>query len=535
VALIILDGWGIAPDSPGNAVTQANTPVFDRYWTTGIKTQLDASGEAVGLPRVEEGNSEAGHLNIGAGRIVYQELPRINMSIADGSFFGMPAFIGAADHVRKSQSRLHLIGLIGAGGVHSSIEHLYALLNFTWKEGLKNVYLHLFTDGRDSPPTAALNYIERIKTKIKNNDLGEIATLCGRFYGMDRDHRWERTQKAYELMVMGTGRKVTNAEEGIQLSYQENKTDEFVEPIVINENGLIQDHDAVIFFNYRIDRPRQLTKAFVLPNFESLTADTTAFDPYAERYGVKQYEKHNATTTFIRKKVLKDLFFVTMTEYETGLPVNVGFIPEKIDLPLSRVLSEAGLRQLHIAETEKERHVTYYFNGRRERPLAGEDWLEVPSPGVSSYDQKPEMSAETVTDKFIEKLKMGVYDFMLVNFANPDMVGHTGNLQASIKACEAVDVLLGKIVNEIVNIGGTALITADHGNVEEVIDLKSGEIDTKHSNNPVPFIVVDNRFKGQQRTLPQGILADIAPTVLDLLEIEKPSAMTGQSLLKEKS
>jgi 2,3-bisphosphoglycerate-independent phosphoglycerate mutase len=361
--------------------------------------------------------------------------------------------------------------------------------------------------------------------------VGKIATLCGRYFAMDRDHRWDRTQKAYDLLVSGVGKKVNSIAEGIQSSYQAGKTDEFIEPLIIDQNGLIQDNDAVLFFNFRIDRPRQLTKAFVLPEFENLKPDKVAFDPYAERYGVRQYEAPKGTTTFQRKKILKNLFFVTMTEYETGLPVQVGFVPDSVNLPLCRVLAERGLRQFHIAETEKERHVNYYFNGRRERPFPGEDRTVIPSPKVDTYDQKPEMAAYEVTKTLIKRLKSGIYDFAIVNYANPDMVGHTGVLKAGIKACEVTDKCLGEVVKTTLSLGGAAIVTADHGNVEEMIDLHTGQVDTKHSINPVPFIVVDRKFDSGGRVLAQGILADIAPTILAMMGIEKPASMTGRNLL----
>lgn len=532
VVLIILDGWGLAAEGPGNAITQAKTPNFDRLWAVYPHTQLVASGEVVGLPRGEDGNSETGHLNLGAGQIVFQELPRINRAIADGSFFQVPAFKTAAEHVRKNNSSLHFLGLVGAGGVHSSLEHFFALLHFAKKENLQNVFLHLFTDGRDSPPSSAITYIAQIETEIAKTGLGKIATLVGRYFALDRDNRWERTQKAYEVMVLGKGKIAPSAQEGIHQSYRAGKTDEFIEPIILDKNGLIKDHDAVIFFNFRIDRPRQLTKAFVLADFETLVSKKAAFDPYAERYGLRQYQVPKKTTTFKREKILKDLLFVTMTEYEAGLPVQVGFIPEAVDFPLGRALADKGLRQFHIAETEKERHVTYYFNGRRERPFSGEDRVEVPSPQVAFYDKKPEMSAPQVTETLLKWLKMGIYDFAIVNYANPDMVGHTGILQAGIKACEVVDGCLSKVVKTVLGLGGVTVITADHGNIEEMIDLKTGEADTKHSTNPVPLIIVDRRFDSKGRILPRGILADIAPTTLAIMGIEKPSQMMGRNLLQ---
>jgi len=531
VVLIILDGWGLAPASAGNAISQAKTPNFNRFWAAYPKTQLSASGEAVGLPRGERGNSETGHLNLGAGQIIFQDLPRIDMAIADGSFFQNSAFKQAAQHVKNHNSALHLLGLIGAGGVHSSIEHLVALIHFAKTENVNNLYLHLFTDGRDSPPMSAATYILKIEQELTKVGMGKIATLTGRYFAMDRDNRWERTQKAYEALVLGKGNFASSPIQAIRESYAAGKTDEFIEPVVLDKNGLIQNNDAVIFFNFRIDRPRQLTKAFVLPDFEKLEIKKASFDPYAERYGLKIYEVPRGTTTFKREKILKNLFFVTMTEYEKNLPVVAAFPPEPVRLPLARVLAENNLRQLHIAESEKYPHVTVFFDGGREKPFPGEDWVEIPSPKVATYDLKPEMSAYQLTEQLVKRLKGNHYDFILVNFANPDMVGHTGVISAGIKACETVDECLGKIVNTVLNLGGTCFITADHGNIEEMINLTTGEIDTEHSTNPVPFIVVDQRFNQGGRILPRGILADVVPTILAILGIEKPEFMTGKNLL----
>jgi 2,3-bisphosphoglycerate-independent phosphoglycerate mutase len=538
VVLIVMDGWGIAQAGPGNAVSLAKTPNIEMFRNAYPGTLLIASGEAVGLPRGEDGNSETGHMNMGAGQIVYQDLPRINMAIADGSFYKNEAFLEVAKHVKRQNSNLHILGLIGAGGVHSNIEHFYALLLFCKEQNIENVFFHVFTDGRDSPPASALTYIDSVLKKIKELGFGKIATICGRYYAMDRDLRWERTQKAYEAIVDGVGVKEKDPIIAIKDSYNINKTDEFILPTVMvgedgNPVGLINDRDGVIFFNFRIDRPRQLTKAFVLPNFESHVSKRIAFDPYAERYGKKQYEYYGQMTTFKRKKILKDLFFVTMTEYEANLPVTVAFGPEKVGLPLGKILSDKGLRQLRVSETEKERFVTYYFNGCREDPFLGEDRIEISSPKVATYDLKPEMSAYEIKETVILKLKSKIYDFMLINFANPDMVGHTGVLKAGIKACEVTDDCVGKIVATVSTLGGVTLVTADHGNVEEMINLQTGGVDTEHSTNPVPFIIVANRLNSLKGSnLQQGILADVAPTVLDFFGIDKPSCMTGRSLLK---
>lgn len=539
IVLIILDGWGIAPAGPGNAVSLANLPNFSSYWSSFPHTQLIASGEAVGLPKGEKGNSETGHLNLGAGRIVYQDLPRINMSIADGSFFKIPAFLKAAEHVRQKKSNLHLMGLIGQGGVHSSIEHLFALLRFTKEQGLERVFLHLFSDGRDSPPTSGVTFINQVEAKIAEIGVGKIATLMGRYFGMDRDNRWGRTEIAYKALVEGVGEKTQNLPSVIKKSYDAGVTDEFIKPIIClngQEQMLprISQGDGVIFFNFRIDRPRQLTKAFIVEDFKSLVGQKAAFDPYTERYYKKTYVARPIKKVFERGPKIVDLYFATMTEYEGGLPAEIAFPPIPVPLPLGRILSERNLRQLRLTETEKERFVTYYFNGQKEKPFLGEDRTVIPSPDVPTYDLKPEMASFEITDVLVKKVMEKTYDFILVNFACPDMVGHTGVLEAGIKACGAVDTCLGKVVTTIKNLGGVVIITADHGNIEEMINLKTGQVDTEHSNNPVPFILVGQEFLGKPTFLPSGVLADVAPTVLELLEIPKPHQLSGRSLLKRR-
>jgi len=532
IVLVILDGWGIAAEGPGNAITQAKIPNFKSYWGSFPHTSLLASGEAVGLPRKEKGNSETGHLNIGAGRIIYQDLPRISMAIADGSFFKNHAFVETAGHVKKYNSSLHLMGLIGHGGVHSSLEHLYALLRFAKEQDLRSVYLHLFTDGRDSPPTSSLIYIDQINTEIKKIGLvAQIATIMGRYYALDRDNRWERTEVAYRALTERKGKSTQDLKQAIQESYDEGVTDEFIKPIIISETKGIGKNDAVVFFNFRIDRPRQLTKAFVIENFKELVGQKIAFDPYTEKYLKKTYVERRIASIFDRGPKIENLFFTTMTEYEKDLPVKIAFAPIQVNLPLGRILSENNLRQLRITETEKERFVTYYFNGQREKPFPGEDRIIVPSPDVPTYDLKPEMSAYKVTSELVKKLTQRIYDFALVNYPNPDMVGHTGVLKAGIKACEAVDENLGKLISTVKNIGGTALITADHGNVEEMINLYTGQVDTEHSNNPVPFIVVGKQFLGNPVTINSGILADLAPTILKMLGISIPNEMSGRPLI----
>ncbi len=536
VVLLILDGWGLAPAGPGNAITQASLPNYNRLWFSYPHTRLQASGEPVGLPHGERGNSETGHLNLGAGRIVYQDLPRINMSIADGSFFKNPAFLKACEHVKKNNSSLHLMGLIGQGGVHSSNEHLFALIHLAKEVSVQKLFLHLFTDGRDSPPSSAQLYLTQLEAEIKKEGLGEIASIAGRYYALDRDNRWERTQKAYEAIVDGKGKMAKNAQDAVQTAYGQGTTDEFIEPtVIVRENGQpvakVNDNDGVIFFNYRIDRPRQLTKAFVLKDMGA-TSNVQYFDPYAEKYYKKTYaEPPKTTKTFPREKVLNNLLFVTMTEYEKDLSVEIAYPLITINMSLARILSENGLRQLHITETEKERFVTYYFNGYREKPMRGEDWLIIPSPKVATYDLQPAMSAPQVTKTVLEKLSNRSYDFILVNFANPDMVGHTGVIPAGINACEIVDGCLGKIINAVSILDGTCIITADHGNVEEMINPVTGGVDTEHSVNPVPFIIVKNEYQGQAKMLPTGILADVAPTVLKLLNVPKSGEFSGRSLI----
>ncbi len=506
VVLIILDGWGIAPPGPGNAISLANPPFFHKLWLTNAHTTLLASGDAVGLTRNEAGNSEVGHLNLGAGYIVYQDLLRISRSIADGSFFENNAFLQAIEHVKHHNSNLHMMGLIGPSGVHSSIEHIYALLRLAKDKEVQNVFVHAFTDGRDSPPTSAQIYLAELTEKMQSLGIGKIGSIVGRYFAMDRDLRWGRTKAAYELLTEGKGEIASSPVQAISSAYQRGETDEFIRPRIIlsanDEFTPISEHDAVIFFNFRTDRPRQLTSAFVQPEF----------------------------TEFKRNTHPADLFFVTMTKYEEGLPVSaVAFEPFHVSLPLARVLSERNLRQLHIAESEKFPHVTYFFNGGREDPFPGEDRIEIPSPKVPTYDLQPEMSAAPVTDVLIERIKQNLYDFILVNYANSDMVAHTGVISASKKAVLTVDKCLTKLVPEIIGAGGIALITADHGNVEVMINPQTGGIDTEHNESPVPFIFV--KQEPDPRELPQGILADIAPTILGLMKIPIPSNMTARNLL----
>jgi len=532
IVLAILDGWGLAPPGPGNAIAQAKTPVITALWNNSVHTQLIAHGESVGLPKREPGNTETGHLNLGAGRIVYQDLPRINMSVADGSFFQNEAFIAAATHVKNNRSKLHIMGLVGGGGVHSDISHLFALLRFFHERQIQQVYIHVFTDGRDSPPTAAMTYVKQLQTVMARESTGTIASVCGRYYAMDRDFRWDRTAKAYLCLTKGEGKTAPSIETAISQAYATNQTDEFIDPTIINPDALIKDHDAVIFFNFRIDRPRQLTKALVLPDFEN-QANTLTFDPYAIKYTHK-HELDAAQISklrpFTRGPALSDLFVVTMTEYEHGLPVHVAFPPQTIDNPLGRVISDAGLRQLHMSESEKERFVTYYFNGLREDPFPGEERVIIPSPKIPTYDKKPEMAAAEVASRLISEVNSGLYDFIVVNFANPDMVGHTGNIPATILACQSADTCVGDIFKAVTSAGGVLIITADHGNAEEMLNPATSTPDTEHNANPVPFILAGQNFN-QPNQIRQGILADVAPTVLSLLNIPIPVSMIGRNLL----
>ncbi|MDP1845967.1 MAG: 2,3-bisphosphoglycerate-independent phosphoglycerate mutase [Candidatus Moranbacteria bacterium] len=513
--LIVLDGWGINPSFEGNAIAQANTPTIDKLQRFYPQALLQASGISVGLPWGEVGNSEVGHLTLGAGRVIYQSLPRITLSIQNGSFFKNDALNAAIENVQKNKSALHLMGLASNGGVHSSLNHLYALLELTKNHKLEKVFLHLFLDGRDAPPQSGIKIIDDIEMRLKDYANGRIASLCGRYYAMDRNDNWDRLEKAYNLLTQGAGVREKNAKEAIQKSYRNNITDEFFEPTLIEDEkgeiNFIEEKDSLIFFNFREDRARQLTKAFTLPTF----------------------------TKFKRQKYLSDLDFTCMIQYEDNLPVRVAFPPEKVGNCLGKIISQQGLRQLRIAETEKYAHVTYFFNGGEEDPFPNEDRILIPSQSVSTYDKAPEMSAFPITEKVIRELGTGQYSFILMNYANPDMVGHTGNLKATISAIEVVDRCLGKLIPEVLKLGGTLFITADHGNAEEVTNPRTEEVDTEHSTFPVPFIRItpsNQRQKGEsritaERTNVRGILSDVAPTILSSMQIKIPPEMTGQDLL----
>ncbi|MCG2694323.1 2,3-bisphosphoglycerate-independent phosphoglycerate mutase [Candidatus Parcubacteria bacterium] len=517
--LIILDGWGIASPGEGNAIAKAKTPNMDRLIRTYPAMTLAASGNEAGLHVGEMGNSEAGHLNIGAGRIFYQILPRIEKAIVDKSFFENEAFLKAIQYARKNKGSLHLMGLVSSGGVHSHEDQLYALLDLAESQKTKKVFVHAFLDGKDTMYNSGKGFIEKLQEKMKEIKLGKIATLSGRFYAMDRDGRFERTEKVYSAIAKGIGKKSTNAIKAIEQSYKENIFDEeFVPTVITGRNGKpvakVEDGDAVIFFNFRADRSRQLTNAFVSDDFT----------------GFKRIKKPN-------------IFFVAMTEYEKGLPLEVAFLPDEITEPLARVLSENGQKQLHISETEKYTHITFFLNGQKEEPFQGEDRKVVPSPHVSSYDKKPEMSAREITTRVIKEIKAENYDFIAVNFANADMVSHTGNFEATKKAIEILDKCVGDIAEQALLYGGVVFITADHGNAEEIANLHTGRMDKEHTANPVPFIIVGEKFEGQSMGLPEGvgadlslvppvgILGDVAPTILHVLGIKQPIKMTGKPLI----
>ncbi len=536
VVLLILDGWGIGPNYPGNAVLLAKTPNLDRYWMFYPHTQLEASGKSVGLPYMVDGNSETGHLNIGAGSIVYQDLARIDNAIADGTFDVNKAFLRAFNHVKQNNSVLHLMGLVGQGFVHSSMDHLYALLNLCAKNGIKKVYLHAFSDGRDSPPNIFLNLVPELMKKMETIGVGQLASFMGRYFAMDRDKRWDRIEKAYDALTIGAPRCVKDPIAEIKRQYQSGLSDEFLEPVnICGPDGkpmLINDNDAVIFFNFRVDRPRELTRAFVMKDFEK-GIQKEDYDPYFEKYHKTHLhqEEVKGTKVFKRKRVIQNLYFVTMTTYDKTIPTDVAFGMEEIKNNLGHILSVHGMRQLRISENEKKRMITYYISGQREELYPGEDRIIFPSKGAKSYAEIPEMSLFEVTNTIIKAIEGDYYDAIIANLANGDMVGHTGVLKAGIKACEYVDYAVGKIVNAVLSKDGIVFITADHGNVEEMINMETNEPDTEHSIYPVPFIIISNDFKANPRMLRAGILADIVPTMLHIMGIPKPEEMMGSILM----
>jgi 2,3-bisphosphoglycerate-independent phosphoglycerate mutase len=504
-ALIILDGFGLRDEVKGNAVKQANTPNFDRYWSQFAHNQLRASGEAVGLPEGQMGNSEVGHLNIGAGRIVYQSLTRVNLSIKEGEFFEKEAFIQSMQHAKENNKALHIFGLLSDGGVHSHINHLFALLKLAKDQGLEKVFIHAFLDGRDVGPKTAKTYIQQTLDKIKEYGVGQFATISGRYYSMDRDKRWDRVKKAYDAMVYGEGPKYKDPFAVVDDSYANEIYDEFVIPSVIIDEagepiGKVEDGDSIIFYNFRPDRAIQISRTFADKDF-------------------REFDRGD--------KVPKNLDFVMLTNFSETVDGYVAYEPVNLDNTVGEVLSQNGLNQLRIAETEKYPHVTYFMSGGREEEFPGEKRILINSPKVATYDLKPEMSAYEVTDALLKELESGELNAIILNFANPDMVGHSGKLEPTIKAIEAVDECLGKIVDKILELGGNAIITADHGNSEEVVTLE-GKPMTAHTTNPVPVIVTKENVTLRDG----GILADLSPTLLDLLDVEKPEEMTGSSLIK---
>ena len=496
IVLAILDGWGVAPAGPGNAISQARTNFFNDAINNYPVTTLEASSEAVGLPWGEMGNSEVGHMTIGSGRILYQDFPRITKAIWDKSFFENQAIIGAFKNVKRKGSKLHLMGLLSSGGVHSYIEHLYALIDFAKKNGVEELYIHVILDGRDTPFNSGMNFVKRLNERTSRIGLGKIATVAGRYYSMDRDNNWDRIEKAYYAMTEGRSEHhFADPLQAIDQFYKKKIFDEEIPPVVITENNkpvaVIGNNDSIIFFNFRSDRARQLTKAFVVPSFER----------------------------FNRTEYLKDLYYVSLTEYDRDLPVEVAFPSIIIDSPLAKVISDNGLNQLHIAETEKYAHVTYFFNADREEPFKGEDHILIPSPSVSNYDEKPEMSALELTQRVIKEIERDYYDFIVINYANSDMVGHTGQMKQAIQAIETVDRCLGELAETIRSKSGAMVITADHGNAEIMLNQDTGHLDKEHSTNPVPFILVDESYKGvsfpgaenhlgdPSKIIPQGVLS----------------------------
>lgn len=505
VLLCIMDGWGISTGSAKYDATKLANPVHvNKLIEEELSTKLHADGEFVGLPAGQMGNSEVGHLNLGAGRVVYQDLSRINNAIKDGTFFKNEKFLQAIEHAKKNNSALHIYGLVSTGGVHSSLEHVMALIKLAADEGLKKVYVHAFLDGRDTPPQSACTFLEAVEAELKKYNLPQIATVIGRYYIMDRDNRWERVEKGYNALLLGEGEKASSAVEGVKASYARGDNDEFVLPTVIGgEESRIHDNDAIIFFNYRPDRAREISKAINFENFDG----------------------------FDRKKVLKNICYVTMTPYDETFTFPVAFGKERLVNILGDVLEANGIKQFRTAETEKYAHVTFFFNGGIEEPQAHETRVLVASPKVATYDLQPEMSAPEVCEKVLGAIDNPEYGFILVNFANPDMVGHTGVIEAATKACKVVDECVGKIAEACKKHDIVMLLTADHGNSETMVNEETGKPQTAHTTNEVPFVLI-NAPKGTELKDGDGALCNIAPTVLQLLGIEKPQEMTCESLIK---
>jgi len=508
IVLAILDGWGISKKEQGNAIVVAKTKNMDNYLAQYPNTILDTSGEAVGLPAGQMGNSEVGHLNIGAGRIVYQDLTRISKAIKDGDFFENPELMQVYKNCHKGSGKsLHLMGLLSDGGVHSHMEHVFALVDMAKKVEVENLYIHCFLDGRDVSPKSALKYIGSLEEKIKEVGIGEIATISGRYYAMDRDNRWDRVEKAYKAMSAGEGQKVLSAKEAVENSYAREITDEFVEPTVIIKDGkpitTVKTGDSLIFFNFRGDRAREITRAFVDKDFNA----------------------------FERPTGWLNLIYLCMTEYDATIEAPIAFPPERFVNTLGQILANNNLKQLRLAETEKYAHVTFFFNGGEEEPNFGEERILIPSSKkVATYDMKPEMSAYEITETVIAEIGKDIYDIIIINYANPDMVGHTGNFEATVKAVEVVDECIKKVSDAVLEKQGIIIITSDHGNAEEMIDEEKGSPHTAHTSSPVPMVILG--LKEQKNLKNGGSLRDLAPTILELIAIEKPKEMTGQSLLK---
>ena len=513
LVLVVLDGWGLSNSVQGNPIREAHLPTFDTLNRYYPMTTLQASGISVGLPWNTAGNSEVGHMTMGAGRVIYQNLPRISLAIQDESFFKNPVLTEALEQAKSKGKKIHLMGLISSGSVHAHRDHLSALLRLGKQVGVEQMYLHAFTDGRDSAPTSGINVLREVIREMQVAQMGKLASLTGRNYAMDRNNNWDRIAKTYKLLTEGIGEKTDDPLLCLEQNYTKGITDEYIEPTYIEDQGkpiaLIEDGDSIIFFNFREDRARELTKAFVSPDFDG----------------------------FARQK--KDLYFVTFTEYEQHLTPHVAFGPENINGSLGEVLSQYEKTQLRLAETEKYAHVTYFFNGGNERPFPNEDRVLIPSPTVAHFDEVPEMSSPQITEALVKAVMSNKYDFILVNYANPDMVGHTGNEQASIEAVEATDKSLSIVIPVVLKAGGALIITADHGNVEEVTRIATGEVDTEHSTNPIPlwYITPDNQREKtadqmmREQNQVNGLLSDVAPTILDLLDIPKPTVMNGTSLV----
>ena len=500
IALIIMDGYGLNPETKGNAIYEAKKPYLDRYFKEYPNSKLSASGLSVGLPDGQMGNSEVGHTNIGAGRVVYQMLVKITKDIEDGTFFENTALVDAMSSAKESGKALHLMGLLSDGGVHSHQKHLVGLIEMAHRMGLEKVYVHTFHDGRDVPPTSGVDFMSELVSDMERIGTGKIATISGRYYAMDRDNAWDRVEKAYNAMVLGEGKEERDPVEAIRKSYADGVTDEFIVPTVIDKEGTIKDGDSVIMFNFRPDRARQITRTFVDPDFNG----------------------------FERKNGYFKLNFVCMAQYDAEMPnVSVAYPPEQLTMTFGEYISKLGMTQLRIAETQKYAHVTFFFNGGEERQFDGEDRILIKSPDVATFDMKPEMSAPEVCDAVCKAIDEDKYDVIILNYANCDMVGHTGVMDAAVKAVETVDSCVGKMVDKLLEKGGKAIITADHGNADCLVDPETNDVFTAHTTNPVPMIVIgagDVKVK-------DGKLCDLCPTMLDMMGIDKPEEMTGESLI----